>query len=61
MKRLLVITMTVVCPFMLTACKQDEQGRPITYEKGVYGGAEDQTLTKQQQEKLRARANFQKD
>ncbi len=38
----------------------EDSGRPLTYEKGVYGGKPDQTLTEQQLEELRQRGNYQR-
>lgn len=43
----------------LAACREEEQGRPLTYEKGVYGGPEDEALTEEDREELRMRARDQ--
>jgi len=51
----------VVCLLALVpaACNEAEQNRPLTYEKGVYGGAEDQKLTEEQRRELRRRGTLQ--
>ncbi len=41
---------------MVAACDQDEQGRILTYEKGVYLGQPDTQLSDQQVDQLRQRA-----
>lgn len=43
----------------LAACKEEEQNRPFTYEKGVYGGPEDQKLSEDQRRELRRRGELQ--
>lgn len=43
----------------LSSCREDEQGRPLTYEKGVYGGAEDQPLPPGTDQALQQRARYQ--
>lgn len=40
----------------LAACRPEEQGRPLTYEKGVYLGAADTELDDQTLSSLRERA-----
>lgn len=42
------------------ACNEFDQQRPLTYEKGVYGGAEDQKLDDAQRRALRQRGMRQK-
>lgn len=39
----------------LAACREQEQARPLAYEKGVYGGQQDEPLTEEAQERLRQR------
>ena len=34
----------VLFSFTLYGCKKEEQGRPLSYNKGVYEGAPDSTL-----------------
>jgi hypothetical protein len=41
-------------------CREDEQNRPLTYDKGVYQGQPDQALDDQQVEALRQRTAGQK-
>ncbi len=45
--------------FGLTACKEEEQGRPLSYEKGVYKGNGDSKLSPETIKKLKSRANGQ--
>jgi hypothetical protein len=41
-------------------CREDEQNRPLFYDKGTYQGQPDPALSDQQVEALRQRANAQK-
>jgi hypothetical protein len=41
-------------------CREDEQNRPLFYDKGTYQGQPDPALTDQQVEALRQRAAGQK-
>ncbi len=43
---------------LLGGCK--EPGRPLSYEKGVYGGKADQSLSAEQLQALHQRANEQR-
>ncbi|GBF26778.1 hypothetical protein MnTg02_01819 [bacterium MnTg02] len=45
---------------VLSGCKAEEQGRPTTYEKGVYGGKADKKLTGEQVRSLRHRGGLQR-
>ncbi len=51
--------MVCVIPAGLAACDENEQNRPLTYKKGVYGGAVDQELTDDQRRELRRRGEMQ--
>jgi hypothetical protein len=44
----------------LSACREEEQDRPLVEEKGVYQGETDDPLSPQQVEALRSRAAGQK-
>ena len=44
----------------MQGCREDEQDRPLTYDKGVYRGQPDQALNEQQVETLRQRSAAQK-
>jgi hypothetical protein len=44
----------------IQGCREDEQNRPLAYDKGVYRGQPDQTLDDQQVEALRQRTAGQK-
>jgi hypothetical protein len=44
----------------MQGCREDEQNRPLAYEKGVYRGQPDQALADQQVEGLRQRSAGQK-
>jgi hypothetical protein len=41
-------------------CREDEQNRPLLYDKGTYQGQPDPTLSDQQVNALRQRASAQK-
>ncbi len=43
----------------LAGCREDEQGRPLHYDKGVYQGQPDQDLREDTLEMLRQRAQHQ--
>lgn len=43
----------------LSGCRAEEQGRPLSYTPGVYQGVVDETLSAEQQERLRARVDRQ--
>lgn len=45
---------------VVQGCREDEQDRPLTYDKGTYQGQPDQPLTDQQVETLRQRSAGQK-
>jgi hypothetical protein len=45
---------------MAQGCREDEQDRPLVYDKGTYQGRPDQTLTDEQVERLRQRSAGQK-
>ena len=45
---------------LLPACREDEQNRPLMYDKGSYSGPIDPPLGAQQVEQLRQRAQNQK-
>ena len=40
-----VIFFILITSFNLSACKKEEQGRPLNYNKGVYQGNADSSLT----------------
>lgn len=44
----------------ITACREDERGRPLTKQKGVYEGPPDEKLAEDRLEDLRLRAAGQK-
>ena len=44
----------------ITACRKDEQDRPMTKQKGVYEGPVDEKLAEDRLEDLRLRASGQK-
>jgi hypothetical protein len=43
----------------VAGCREEEQGRPIIFEKGKYLGKPDQKLTEAQEQELRSRARNQ--
>ncbi len=42
----------------LAGCREDEQGRPLTFEPGVYKGEKSQPLTQDQLRALQDRARI---
>ncbi len=44
----------------LAACREEEQDRPLHFEKGVYSGNPDTTLDDQQRRALEQRGQLQK-
>ena len=44
---------------LLAGCNEAESGRPLTYEKGVYKGKQDEPLTDEAREQLRQRMSIQ--
>ncbi len=44
----------------LSACREEERGRPMTKQKGVYEGPVDEKLAEERLEELRQRAAGQK-
>ena len=42
------------------SCREDEQSRPLTYDKGTYQGQHDEALTDEQVDTLRQRSARQK-
>lgn len=41
-------------------CREDEQNRPLLYDKGAYQGQQDQALTDEEVDTLRQRSTRQK-
>lgn len=54
-----VIGLTCLVAFTLQSCREAEQGRPLSYEKGVYGGAPDEEIDEETRKKLRDRVQHQ--
>ena len=52
---LLVISLA----FGMSACREEEQGRPLNYEKGTYLGKVDSSLNNEQLRELNSRTRFQ--
>jgi hypothetical protein len=45
---------------MAQSCREDEQSRPLTYDKGTYQGQQDEALTEEQVDTLGQRLARQK-
>jgi len=54
-----VIFFILITSFNLSACKKEEQGRPLNYNKGVYQGNADSSLTDGTVYQLRKRVSGQ--
>lgn len=55
----MVLTVALLAPtaLLLTGCRESEQGRPLSFEPGVYKGQKDEKISSETREELRARAN----
>ncbi|MGD9867719.1 MAG: hypothetical protein AB7U38_06955 [Hyphomicrobiales bacterium] len=56
-KNIIPVAVMIAILASLGGCKETD--RPLSYEKGVYGGKADQKLTEQQLETLRQRGTLQ--
>ncbi len=56
-KLLISLAAIIFCGMALSACRQEEQGRPLRFEKGTYGGVMDTALSEEVRRNLRARAD----
>ncbi|MEJ8474126.1 hypothetical protein [Roseibium algae] len=56
----LLLAATLICLTGLAGCREAEENRVITLEKGVYAGRPDTKLSEEQRHKLRARGQLQK-
>jgi hypothetical protein len=59
LKKTIVLAFIILMGFNLSACRKEEQGRPLNYNKGEYGGVVDEKLTSAKLQKLRLRASSQ--
>lgn len=57
--RRLVVVVGLLAVAALAGCREQEQDRPLTYEKGVYQGQPDDALADDTLETLRQRAQRQ--
>lgn len=55
-KVLIAFAVIIASGVTLSACREEEQGRPLEFQKGTYGGAPDTQITEETRRKLRARA-----
>ena len=44
---------------VVSGCREAEQDRPLSYNKGVYGGPADESLDDETRRQLRERAKYQ--
>ncbi len=58
--RIVLIVAMISLAIGITACREDERGRPLTKQKGVYEGPPDEKLAEDRLEDLRLRAAGQK-
>ena len=58
--RVLSLVAIASLAIVMTACREDEQNRPMTKQKGVYEGPVDEKLDETDLEDLRTRASGQK-
>ena len=52
----LVIALLLGASLFLQGCREEEQGRPLSFEPGKYQGTPDTELTDEQRDELRGRA-----
>ncbi|MEL6978649.1 MAG: hypothetical protein AAGM38_08240 [Pseudomonadota bacterium] len=52
-------SLALLLAFTLQACREAEQDRPLRYEKGVYGGPEDEEIDEATRRELRERVKLQ--
>ena len=57
--RRLAVVVGLLAVAALAGCREQEQGRPLTYEKGVYHGQQDDALSEDTLDALRLRAQRQ--
>jgi hypothetical protein len=55
-KHILTVSAVILLAAGLAACREDEQGRPLSYEKGVYAGQSDEPLSEEARRQLDQRA-----
>ena len=58
--RILLACGVIVMSLALQACREDEQGQVLLYEKGIYLGKVDHNLTDAHKEALRFRTTLQR-
>ena len=59
LNKIIIFTFILVIVSGLTSCRKEEQGRPLKYNKGIYEGNPDTSLTNDNLQKLRLRASSQ--
>ncbi len=59
-RRIILILAAAGLTLSASGCREDERGRPLTKQKGVYEGKADEKLDDQQRSDLRLRAAGQK-
>ena len=55
----IIVLLILFLSLSLQACKKEEQGRPLSYNKGVYHGNADNTLTGSEVYNLKKRVSGQ--
>ena len=59
-KSLVASSVLLICGLLVFGCREEEQGRVLWHEKGVYLGPPDTTISEETQVDLRHRAARQK-
>lgn len=59
-KRALLLSVVAGLAMGIAGCREDEQGRPMVKQKGVYEGAVDEALAEDRLSDLKSRAAGQK-
>ena len=60
MKRMLHLSLAVaLAATALVACREEEQGRPLSFNKGVYEGQKGQMVSNQTVQQMQNRAKLQ--
>jgi hypothetical protein len=57
--RTLMLLAAAMTTALVAGCRDTEQDRPLAFEKGVYGGQQDQTISEETRDQLRDRVKLQ--
>lgn len=58
-KKLLVMLAAAGVAALVAGCRENEQNRPLAFDKGVYGGPADQEVSEETRKQLQDRVRLQ--